>query len=91
MNEELVPMSKLPALARMLREARQRAELTCEDLARDAGVEPAAIYARMEQATMMPSLATLQRLCASLGLDYDGMMKDLRDEDADEDAEELDS
>jgi len=89
MTDKPVPMSKLPALARMLREARQRAELTCEALAREAGIEPGVIYARMEAATMMPSRATLQRLCASLGLDYDGMMKDLRDEEEEE--EELHS
>jgi transcriptional regulator with XRE-family HTH domain len=80
MYEDPVPMHQLPALARMLREARQRAGLTREALAREAKVEPAAIYARMEEATLMPSLATLRRLCVALGLDYDELVKGLRGE-----------
>ena len=85
MSKEAIPMHQLPALARMLREARIKAHLTCEALAKASGVEPEVIYRRMEEATLMPARSTLRRLCETLNLDYDGMLDDLRDK---EDGEE---
>jgi transcriptional regulator with XRE-family HTH domain len=74
-------MHQLPTLSRMLKQARLQASMTREELARAAKVEPMVIYNRMEDATMMPSLSTLRRLCAVLQLDFDTVVNSLRDED----------
>jgi transcriptional regulator with XRE-family HTH domain len=75
-------MHKLPELARMLRQARLKTRMTREAVAQAARIEPPGLYIRMEEATMLPMRATLQRLCAVLRLDFDEVVKTLRDEEA---------
>jgi transcriptional regulator with XRE-family HTH domain len=74
-------MHQLPALSRMLRKARMQARLTRQGLAKAADIEPLALYGRMEDATMMPSRATLRRLCTVLQLDFDAVVKAVRGEE----------
>jgi transcriptional regulator with XRE-family HTH domain len=53
----------------LLRATRQGMSLTQQQVADTIDI-PAEVYGRVERGGMMPSVATLQKLCLRLGLDY---------------------
>lgn len=64
-----IPWSRITDLAKLLRATREKLELTQRQVA-DAIDIHAGVYGRIERGGMMPSVATLEKICLRLGLDY---------------------
>lgn len=60
-------------VAKGLRDARLRAGLTHQELAKAVGLAPEA-YARMERGKRMPSLPVLASLCLTLGISVEALL-----------------
>lgn len=55
------------------RAARERAGLTQADVAEQIGIAPE-VYGRLERGTMLPSVPTLKRICATLRISADVLL-----------------
>ncbi|WP_084610993.1 helix-turn-helix domain-containing protein [Archangium violaceum] len=69
MSSSPVPMRCIWSLALWLRTTRMRAGLTQQHVAEASGIY-IGMYGRIERAALMPTEATLQRICLVLKLDY---------------------
>ncbi|WNG54912.1 helix-turn-helix transcriptional regulator [Archangium gephyra] len=69
MSSSPVPMRCICSLALWLRTTRMRVGLTQQQVAEASDIY-IGIYGRIERAGLMPTAATLQRICLVLKLDY---------------------